>query len=247
MPITHSKVSAKSDGGDSSLVLPSDWNADHVTGEYADKYNPDDETPATTPAIAAEFNGALDSGWAWSTAPTTQEYTQQPGFMRLKHGDATGGVLARAWSPGSSATLAAKLSMNVGNTSTVTRAYIFGVSDQDSAAPTTFNGIYILGYSNNFNITTITRTGGSWTVGTEFTLRTGGMSSGFFYVRHTYASGTGTLYWSFDGVSWAQFPNTASQSLTISHALLLADAQDPFESAWDWVRGWNSVIEKVGK
>jgi len=30
MPITHSKVSAKSDGGDSSLVLPSDWNDDHV-------------------------------------------------------------------------------------------------------------------------------------------------------------------------------------------------------------------------
>lgn len=30
MGITHSKVSAKADGGDSSLVLPSDWNADHV-------------------------------------------------------------------------------------------------------------------------------------------------------------------------------------------------------------------------
>ncbi|HEY6568556.1 MAG TPA: hypothetical protein VI341_13655 [Actinomycetota bacterium] len=30
MAITHAKVSAKSDGGDSSLVLPSDWNDDHV-------------------------------------------------------------------------------------------------------------------------------------------------------------------------------------------------------------------------
>lgn len=28
--INHSKVSAKADGGDSSLVLPSDWNADHT-------------------------------------------------------------------------------------------------------------------------------------------------------------------------------------------------------------------------
>jgi hypothetical protein len=35
MAITHSKVSAKSDGGDTSLVLPSDWNADH-TGSLSD-------------------------------------------------------------------------------------------------------------------------------------------------------------------------------------------------------------------
>lgn len=30
MAITHAKTSAKSDGADSSLILPSDWNADHT-------------------------------------------------------------------------------------------------------------------------------------------------------------------------------------------------------------------------
>jgi hypothetical protein len=30
MGVTHTKVSAKSDGGDSTLVLPSDWNASHT-------------------------------------------------------------------------------------------------------------------------------------------------------------------------------------------------------------------------
>lgn len=30
MPITHSFVSAKSDGGDATVVRPGDWNADHV-------------------------------------------------------------------------------------------------------------------------------------------------------------------------------------------------------------------------
>lgn len=30
MAITHAKVSAKADGGDSTVVLPSDWNAAHV-------------------------------------------------------------------------------------------------------------------------------------------------------------------------------------------------------------------------
>lgn len=32
MAVTHLKVSAKADGGDATLVLPSDWNADHTTG-----------------------------------------------------------------------------------------------------------------------------------------------------------------------------------------------------------------------
>jgi hypothetical protein len=30
MSTTHAKVSAKADGADATLVLPSDWNADHV-------------------------------------------------------------------------------------------------------------------------------------------------------------------------------------------------------------------------
>src|SRR5258706_6904765 len=30
MTVTHAKVSAKSDGGDTTLVRPSDWNADHT-------------------------------------------------------------------------------------------------------------------------------------------------------------------------------------------------------------------------
>jgi hypothetical protein len=30
MPATHAFSSAKSDGGDATLVKPSDWNADHV-------------------------------------------------------------------------------------------------------------------------------------------------------------------------------------------------------------------------
>lgn len=35
MPITHAKVSGKSDGGDATLVLPSDWNASHTADVIA--------------------------------------------------------------------------------------------------------------------------------------------------------------------------------------------------------------------
>lgn len=38
MAVKHAKVSAKTDGGDSSLVLPSDWNAEHVTDADGQKF-----------------------------------------------------------------------------------------------------------------------------------------------------------------------------------------------------------------
>ena len=33
MAITHNKVSGKADKGDTSLVLPSDWNDDHIISD----------------------------------------------------------------------------------------------------------------------------------------------------------------------------------------------------------------------
>jgi hypothetical protein len=47
--ITHAKVSAKSDGGDSTLVLPSDWNAAHVDGwTWVIKGSDENVTSSTT-------------------------------------------------------------------------------------------------------------------------------------------------------------------------------------------------------
>lgn len=34
MPVKHLKVSAKADGGDATLVLPSDWNAAHSISNF---------------------------------------------------------------------------------------------------------------------------------------------------------------------------------------------------------------------
>jgi hypothetical protein len=208
------------------------------------KYNPDHETPATTPSVAAEFNGALDTNWTWDLAPTgAPDYTTYPGYMNIEHTAATGGRLSRAFAPGSNATLAGKLSMSMANTGT-TRAYIFGFSDTNSSVPTNFNGIYIIQYSGVFKIANITRTGGNWTVGTEQPFLTT-TSSPQVYYRMTYESGVGTVYVSLDGMSWTP-GTTASRSVTISHLLVLVDAQHAFNATWDWIRGWNSVVEKVG-
>lgn len=39
MPITHIKVSAKSDGADATLIQPSDWNAAHSLPDYTELAN----------------------------------------------------------------------------------------------------------------------------------------------------------------------------------------------------------------
>jgi hypothetical protein len=46
--IKHAKTSAKSDGGDNTLVQPSDWNAEHVIDQYVDF--PDISNPAAPSA-----------------------------------------------------------------------------------------------------------------------------------------------------------------------------------------------------
>jgi hypothetical protein len=80
MPITHSKVSAKSDGGDSSLVLPSDWNASH-TGTDDDPIFDAFGAPDT----AFEFDTSSLTGLTTFGSPDTLDAnTSVPGNLYVK-------------------------------------------------------------------------------------------------------------------------------------------------------------------
>jgi hypothetical protein len=69
--ITHTKVSAKSDGGDSSLVLPSDWNAGHTFSGLVQTTDVDD-----TPADGATTD-PISSNWAYDHAATKDAHGVQ--------------------------------------------------------------------------------------------------------------------------------------------------------------------------
>lgn len=65
MAVKHAKTSAKSDGGDSTLVRPSDWNADHVGTNDHDHTAASTQggvLPFATPAIALGSAAAAGSG-----------------------------------------------------------------------------------------------------------------------------------------------------------------------------------------
>lgn len=68
MSITHAKVSAKSDGGDATLILPSDWNAAH-TGEVVG-------------LIGRTLLGADTAAITFSSIPSTYEHLQLFGQVR---------------------------------------------------------------------------------------------------------------------------------------------------------------------
>lgn len=80
MGITHSKVSAKSDGGDATLVRPSDWNGNHIIVAYDYKamilaesslihYWPMDDATGTNIADAKASGGAWTGTQSVSTTP----------------------------------------------------------------------------------------------------------------------------------------------------------------------------------
>jgi hypothetical protein len=60
MPITHSKTCAKPDGPDSSQILSSDWNADHVGSGLPDEWSVvDDEKIAAASDVGGD-GGSLE-------------------------------------------------------------------------------------------------------------------------------------------------------------------------------------------
>jgi len=81
MPIKHAFTSGKSDGGDATLVRPSNWNADHTIDTYVDL--PSIATPASPGAAIARMyskNRASRNFPAWVDASGQDETLQSALF-----------------------------------------------------------------------------------------------------------------------------------------------------------------------
>lgn len=65
MALKHAKTSAVADGGDSSLVQPSDWNADHAVDSEGIPFPTDGATPATPAAGSVKLFGRARAGRAF--------------------------------------------------------------------------------------------------------------------------------------------------------------------------------------
>jgi hypothetical protein len=212
-------------------------------GEYASKYNPDHETPATAVSFQEEFN--TTTGMTWTSAPgTVDDLATYPGYYRIK-GSTTARYLTKAWSPGSTdVTIACRFSASVGTTDgggigiyvaaqTGTPVDgVFNIFEMVSGG----NLLYSL-YNENASAFALVA---SQIIGTNRRL----MRSVYLRLTRLNSGPTWTAYASLDGVTWEVIGTTGSKSLTIAAFGIRTD--NNHDMSVDWVRGWTSIVERVG-
>jgi hypothetical protein len=213
-------------------------------GEFATKYNPDHETPATATSFAEEFNGSRAGGWAWDSAPATDDLTTYPGFLRVK-GTAAERHLAHAWVPGASdVTVAAKVRRSwVGADASSANVALYVGDTTGNPANLV---MLVMDLAGIFQLYTENGAGSFTLIGNG----PGGMgaigTSGEFYLRLTRLNSgpTWTASASADGITWSVISTTTNKALTIGAIGIRVNSTSDY--AVDWIRGWTSIVEKVG-
>lgn len=211
--------------------------------------------PTTAVSVGHEFKDGTAGSFAWAPSnPGTNDVTTYGGWGRFVTTDSTVRYYSKAWTPGASdvtAALGVDLSSNnnAGHLSLMlgsTTGVLEGAGGNAVLVQVSFgtNGgdMYVDAYDIN--------TGSFSAIGSSQLLRAPNYSSPTFYLRLTrVVSGpTWTFYYSFNGVTWASLATTGSKSLTIGAiALRLAsDSTNRTDIAVAFIRGWDSIIEKIG-
>jgi hypothetical protein len=233
-------------------VAPTGGGGGGGRGEYASKYNPDHETPATTPAIADEFNGSISGSWAWTTTtPGVLDATTYPGYYHIETTATTHHWLTRAWAPGATdITLAAKLSVhNIANANTA--LVDIGCGSATGSTPAEAAQFRIQPIAGNFYSLQAVDTTASVEAGNTArqSNHVGWDISSPMWIRLTRTQSTGVwrYYYSLDGITWSPtaYLGTRTKSLTIASIFLRLSTRE-VSVTLDWIRAWTSIVTAVG-
>lgn len=241
--ILHDFVSAKSDGGDSSLVRPSDWNAAHVLTENLANYSADNYPP--TVALSDEFDdGTVNGAWAWSgTTPGTFNETEFPGWLYVVVPTAAAtGFFRRTFQPGATdftVVTKARVGFDASN-SVVAGAGIALLNSSDAA-------IWQIGWLGGASgVRWVTSARVIDTVGTNTPV--GGIASQEIYLMIRRTSGNVyTGYISFDGMVWS-LTNSSTVATTVDRVALYNNTNlaSTYTNCFDFVRCFSSLTFKIG-
>jgi hypothetical protein len=239
-------VTATGAGATKTITIPGGGGGGGGRGEDADKYNPDHETPATTPADAEEFNGS--TGMAWTSAPgVIDSLASKPGFYHIR-GNTTERHLSKAWTPGATdLTIACKFSVSRGDVNTGGIGLYVGDATgnpanlvmcmviMDSA------GSVVLDYYNENGAGSFAQ------IGTPRIMDTSSrtlLESVYLRLTRLNSGPTWTAYVSTDGRTWMPHLTTGSKSLTVGAFGMRFDVSH--DITLDWIRVWSSIVAEVG-
>lgn len=220
-------------------------------GEDSSKYNPDHETPSSTPAIQAEFNGSL-TPFAWGTAPATNDVSTYPGFLAIEM--TTGNHwLSTAWTPGATdLTVVCKFHVARPITNSTTQPSInFGVSNATGTDPAEamLASFFPGNMGANGVIGLYKRDGGSWSnagVDVQSDALSGGAHDPIWLRLDRVVSGpTWNMYFSRDGRTWMRHVSQGSKSLTVG-AIQFRVADQATIVHLDYIRAWAAITPKIG-
>lgn len=240
MSITHAKVSAKSDGGDSSLVLPSDWNAGHVIDIPGLAGSPD-RAPGGGNDDEFDTTDTSDpmTGWTTVGSPAAHDMnsTVLSHYYLQKTATAAGWVgIRKAWTPSNGSTVTCKLSDFRLREENNLVGFFIGVS-----SPGQLMGLHVGIYSGAYRLLSFNMNSPT-SFSSENTA--GGISWNTItplYLRMTYNSSTSvTMEWSYSGLLFKPYSSAVNPGFTVGSAGLFVETGDSTTSdvaaVFDWIR-----------
>lgn len=239
MPAKHAFTNPKSDSGDTTIVRPVNWNANHT---ISSSLALGDLPPASPGTYDEEFEGTADtlpSNWSWAAAPSgSDSWTLNSRWPSLLFVEGTGNttytVTRTSFTAASTFGVWAKLHVGpyIAADSSGIRFYIFNSALTDGRGMDwRATGSRAAGVRG---LRTITSSETVW--GTELaTLVAGG---GTMYVGMTRDGSNNWLGWaSRDGIAWDLIAGSQSHTFTVDRfRFAIRTTTGPTTSGVDWVR-----------
>ncbi len=256
---TGANTAAKLSAGSAGKVLTSNGAAAALTWETPSggsgggtpsviRYAPENTPP--TVAVGHEYLDGTHGGFSWNSNPATNDVTYL-GRLRVAATDTAERWYSKAWTPGATdLTVTTKFMVQdaVANISTGFGIY---VANSTGATPTDCVLLQLLNTSGSWGLASFNRNTGSFSqVGSTLTLRAPSNINDAIYIRMTrVVSGpTWHFYWSGDGIVWSELATTGSKSLTVGAIGIRLDSTSTglTTATMDYIRGWASLVEKIG-
>ena len=209
-----------------------------------------DNVPATAVAVGHEFNDGGHNGFTWAASdPSISDVTTYPGYLWASE-TSTVRWYNKTWAPGSiDITYEAAVHFSTTISAGHVGIYVGGATGNDPQDIVMAQVNFSLGVDTTVDF--FNRNAGTFAqIGSTVTVAGDQVTSGSqFYLRVTRvnAGPTWTMYYSRNGIIWSAMATTGSKSLTVAAIGLrcVADSGTP-EFLVPHIRGWSSVVSKIG-
>jgi transposase len=239
MPLKHAFTSSVSDGGDATLVRPSNWNANHtITSSLA----LGDIPPASPGTYDEEWEGTADtlpSGWAWTSAPSGSDTwnlnSRWPSLLTVEGSANTNWTLTRtSFSAAQTFGLWCKVHVGLFTAADGTNIRMYA----SNSGSTERRGLNYRGTGNHASgvraLRIISSVESVWS--TEITGMVAGGATMYMGMTRD-GSSNWLAWWSRDGISWDALGASQSHTITVDRIVCtFQTVATPGLLGFDWIR-----------